>query len=179
MKNLTTQKLVLASLMAAMTTVGTMLIKVPAIKGYIHVGDSIVYLCGILLGPVLGGIAAGLGSLIADMLLGYAVYAPATFVIKGLDAMLVGFIYLRLVSDHASMVQKTVNFVIAVVCGGAIMIGGYFVYEVFLYGTEGAVAGIAYNVTQAVGGGVLAYPLLMALDKVNLVNKLKDKTSHV
>lgn len=179
MKNLSTQKLVLASLMAAMTTVGTMLIKVPAIKGYIHIGDSIVYLCGILLGPVLGGIAAGLGSLIADMLLGYAVYAPATFVIKGLDAMLVGFIYLKLVSDQASFVQKTMSFVTAVVCGGAIMIGGYFVYEIFLYGIEGAMAGIAYNVTQAIGGGVLAYPLLVALDRVNLVKKHQSKTHHI
>jgi len=179
MKNLRTEKLVLASLMAAMTTVGTMLIKVPAIKGYIHIGDSIVYLCGILLGPVLGGIAAGLGSFIADMLLGYAVYAPATFMIKGLDAMLVGFIYFKLLPDGASIVQKTMKFIIAVVAGGIVMVGGYFVYEVFLYGVEGAAAGIAYNVTQAVGGGILAYPLLIALDKVNLVNKIKKKTSHV
>lgn len=178
MKNLRTEKLVLASLMIAMTTVGTMVIKVPAIKGYIHIGDSIVYLCGILLGPVLGGIAAGLGSMIADLLLGYAVYAPATFVIKGLDAMIVGLIYFKLVPEDASIVQKTLNFVIAVLFGGAIMVGGYFVYEIALYGVEGAAAGVAYNVTQAVGGGVLAYPLLIALDKVNLVSKIKKKISH-
>ncbi len=36
----------------------------------------------------------------------------------------------------------------AVVAGGIVMVGGYFVYEVFLYGVEGAAAGIAYNVTK-------------------------------
>ncbi len=178
MKNLRTEKLVLASLMAAMTTVGTMLIKVPAIKGYIHIGDSIVYLCGILLGPVLGGIAAGLGSFIADMLLGYAVYAPATFMIKGLDAMLVGLF----TSNCYLMVHRLYKNHEIYHCGCSWWYchGWWlFVYEVFLYGVEGAAAGIAYNVTQAVGGGILAYPLLIALDKVNLVNKIKNKTSHV
>ena len=57
-----TLKLVIAALLAAMTCVATMVIKIPltATGGYINLGDCIVVLSGILLGPLYGGLAAGL-----------------------------------------------------------------------------------------------------------------------
>ena len=74
-----------------------MLVEIPApTRGYIHLGDTLVYLCGILLGPLTGGISAAIGSTLADLFSGYAVYAPVTFVIKFLDAAIVGAIYLAL-----------------------------------------------------------------------------------
>ena len=65
----------MAALMAAMACVATMVIKIPipATGGYINLGDCIVLLSGIILGPVYGGIAAGLGSALADLL---AVMSP-------------------------------------------------------------------------------------------------------
>ena len=79
----------MAALMAAMACVATMVIKIPipATGGYINLGDCIVLLSGIILGPVYGGIAAGLGSALADLLGGYVAFAPATFIIKGLMAV--------------------------------------------------------------------------------------------
>lgn len=50
-----TKKLVIGALMAALTCIATMIIKIPTpTLGYIHLGDGLVLLCGIVLGP-LGG----------------------------------------------------------------------------------------------------------------------------
>ena len=83
-----TKNLVFAALLAAVTCVATLVIHIPSpLNGYINLGDCFVLLSGWLLGPVYGFLAAGIGSGLADLFLGYAVYAPATFVIKGLVAL--------------------------------------------------------------------------------------------
>ena len=79
-----TQKIVTASMLAALTCVATMIIKIPSpLKGYINLGDASVLLSGWLLSPVYGFFSAGIGSALADIFSGYTVYAPATFLIKG------------------------------------------------------------------------------------------------
>ena len=84
------QKLVLASLFAALTAVLTMAVRVPSpMGGYVNLGDCAVLLSAWVLGPVYGGAAAGLGSMLAD-LLGYPLYAPGTLVVKGLMALAAG-----------------------------------------------------------------------------------------
>ena len=87
-------KLVLAALFAALTCVATMLIHIPmpATNGYINLGDGMVLLGAFLLGPAYGFAAGGLGSMLADLLLGYASYAPGTFIIKGLTALVAALI---------------------------------------------------------------------------------------
>ena len=69
---LTTKKIVLAGLLAALTVAGSALrITIPldiAGTSSFHLGNILCALSGILLGPWLGGLAAGLGSAIYDML---------------------------------------------------------------------------------------------------------------
>ena len=75
--------LVLAGLLAAMGCVGTMVLVVPSpTGGYMNLGDAVVLLGAYLLGPVWGAVAGGVGPALADLLAGFAVYAPATLVIK-------------------------------------------------------------------------------------------------
>ena len=80
MKN--TKKLVLAALFAALACAATMVIRIPTFGtgGYIHPGDAIVILAGIFLGPVYGGLAAGIGSAMADLLGGYFLYVPLSLI---------------------------------------------------------------------------------------------------
>lgn len=172
MKSIKLESWILAGLMAAMTTVGTMLIQIPTpMKGYIHIGDAVVYLCGILLGPVLGGLAAGIGSMFADLFLGYGVYAPATLLIKAFDAAVVALVYNALVGEGSGIARKLMVYMAAVVLGGAVMVGGYLGYETILYGFAGAVVNTPANITQAVGGGLLAYPMVIALGKLKFIKK--------
>ena len=75
-----TRKLVYAALFAALTCVMTMIVKipVPATGGYVNLGDCVVLLAGWVLGPMYGGAAAGLGSMLADLVSGYPLYAPGS-----------------------------------------------------------------------------------------------------
>lgn len=174
MRNLSIRNLVLAGLLAALVLIGTMLVEIPApTRGYIHLGDSIVYLCGILLGPLTGGISAAIGSTLADLFSGFAVYAPATFVIKFLDAALVGSLYSTLSKKSDTLLGNIGAFTMAVLVGGIVMVGGYLLFETVLYGFAVAVLNVPFNITQAVGGGILAAPLLTALQKLGLTGTSK------
>ena len=106
MKN-TTQKIVISSMFAALVCVATMLIKIPSpLKGYINLGDGIVLLAAWVLPLPYGIVAAGLGSALADLFSGYVVYAPATFVIKALMAVVAYSIYKLLARKRNRQYQE-------------------------------------------------------------------------
>lgn len=87
-----TKLLVLTGLMTALVTIATMflMVPVPFTSGYIHLGDSMIFISVLLLGWKRGGFAAGVGSMMADMFLGYAGWAPWTLIIKLLMAVIMG-----------------------------------------------------------------------------------------
>ena len=136
----------MTALFAALACVATMSIRIPTpgTGGYIHPGDAIVILAGIILGPVYGMLAGGIGSALSDLIGGYFVYVPITLVIKGLVALVSGLIYQK-------MCRYGKNRYVAVILGGITDIifvaGGYFICEFFLYGS-GAAASIPANIIQ-------------------------------
>ena len=88
------KKMVLTALLAALTCVATMIIQIPSpMNGYVNLGDCFVLLSGWLLGPWLGFAASGIGSMLADIFLGYTHYAPGTLVIKGVVALVAALLY--------------------------------------------------------------------------------------
>lgn len=162
------KKLVLTALFAALACVATMSIRIPTpgTSGYIHPGDAIVILSGIILGPMCGFLAGGIGSAMADLLGGYFIYVPITFAIKGLIAFISGVIYQKVGKS-----QKSRS--IAVVLGGItdiiLVAGGYFLCESPMYGIAGAAASIPANLIQGISGLVIAlvlYPILIAIPDV-------------
>lgn len=86
------KKLVITGLMMALVTLATSFIKVPTTNGYIHLGDGFIFLSAIVLGPFYGAFAAGVGSMFADILGGYAQWALPTLIIKSAMALLMGLI---------------------------------------------------------------------------------------
>ena len=92
------KKIIMTALFAALACVATMSIRIPTpgTGGYIHPGDAIVILAGIILGPVYGMLAGGIGSALSDLIGGYFVYVPITLVIKGLVALVSGLIYQKM-----------------------------------------------------------------------------------
>ena len=157
-----TQKIVIAALLAALTCVATMIIKIPSpLKGYLNLGDCVVLLAGWMLSPVYGFLAAGLGSALADLFSGYVVYAPATFVIKGLMA-LVAFYGFKLLHNKIGNLPSRI---IAGTVAEAIMILGYFVFEGFLYGFRPSIVNIPANGVQGAAGIILGCILIKAFEK--------------
>lgn len=161
--------------MAALTCVGTMIIKVPTpTMGYIHPGDGFVLLSGLLLGPLWGALAAGLGSALSDLIGGYFIYVPATFIIKALTA-LVAYLVFRGISKVATKTSLPA-LIGSGVAGEAVMVAGYFLFEIFMLavvnqtslsaGVIASLAGIVPNIIQGIFGVVIAtvlYPLLQRL----------------
>lgn len=168
------KKIIVTALFAALACAATMSIRIPTpgTGGYIHPGDAIVILSGVILGPGWGLLAAGIGSALADLLGGYFIYVPITFAVKGIIAFTAGSIYLRLGRTPKSRMM-------AVVLGGAADIlfvaGGYFLCEIPLYGVSAAAASIPANLIQGVSGLILAsalYPVLLTVPDIKqLVSK--------
>ena len=98
-KTISTKKIVLTALMAALTIVGsairiTMPIDIAGTTSF-HLGNIMCALSGILLGPWMGGLAAGLGSFLYDMTNPlYIDEAWMTFLMKGAYGLIPGLIML-------------------------------------------------------------------------------------
>ena len=151
--------------MASMVCVATMLIKIPSpMKGYLNLGDCIVLICGWILGPAYGFIAAGLGSALADLFSGYATYAPATFLIKGAMA-LVAFVCFKLLHKR---VGKLASQIVGGVLAETVMVFGYFIFEGFLYGFAPSVVNIPANAAQGVAGLVIGIVLIKAFERLKI-----------
>lgn len=158
----TTKKIVMAALFAALTCVATMIIKIPSpLKGYINLGDCVVLLSGWLLSPMYGFLAAGIGSALADIFSGYITYAPATFLIKGLMAIIAYYGFKLLNKKIGGLTSR-------IICGAVseiLMILGYFVFEGFLYGFAPSLVNIPANAVQGVAGLVLGIVLVKVFEK--------------
>lgn len=162
--NHNTKKLVVSALMAAISCIATMIIKipVPATGGYINLGDGAVILSGFMLGPLYGGAAAGIGSALADIFSGYAIYAPATFIIKAVMAAAASIIIKK--SPKLFMLRVLTAGVICEI----IMAVGYLAFEGFILGYgAGALAAVVGNAIQGVCGIVVSAFLVPASYKLN------------
>ncbi len=156
------KKIVLSALFAALTCVATMVIQVPSpANGYVNLGDGVVLLSAWVLGPAYGSLAAGIGSMFADIFSGYAHYAPGTFIIKALTALTAYCLRRTLTKINA---KSAVAEIVAGVAGEAVMVIGYFFYAMlFLQRGLAAAASIPGNVVQGVFGiaiAVLVYEIL-------------------
>lgn len=167
--------IVLLALFTALTCVATIVIVIPIPMGggtgYVNIGDSIIFIGSIVLGPVAGAFIGGAGSCLADLLLGYAVYAPFTLVIKGLEGFICGFVYRYLLRVMRPILKR----LFAMLLGGIVMIGGYFVTEVILVNIFAALPTLIFSSIQIVAGMAIALivtPKIPTLfNRENFINK--------
>ena len=169
MQQSSVKKLVLAALFAALTCVATMIIQIRITpNGYVNLGDGTVLLAGFLLGPVWGAAAGGIGSMLADLLLGYMTYVPGTLLIKGAMAAAAALLF-------RTLRKKTGDLTAALLGGIAaelIMVGGYFVYEAWLLGYGlSAAASVAGNALQGTAGLIFGALLCQILYHIPAVKR--------
>ena len=164
------RKLVQGALFAALCTVMTLVIQVPSpMEGYVNLGDCAVLMSAWVLGPVYGGAAAGLGSMLADVLSGYAHYAPGTLVIKGAMAAAAALIFQALQNHIPRLPAQAVSGLAA----EAIMVSGYFGYSSLLLGKGlAAAASIPGNVIQGIFGLIAAAAVYQILDHSRVLARL-------
>ena len=152
-----TKRLALAGQLAGVTLLLTLLsLPLPSGYGYVNLGDGGVYLCALLLPGGLGALAAGVGAALADLILGWPVYAPATLVIKGLTALLAGLAFRR---------AKRAGLPLALLCCLLVPLG-YFLCESLLLSAPAAAVNVPMNLLQAVIGACLGVLVGRHLKKV-------------
>lgn len=160
--------MVMTALFAALGYVATRILQIPTPSGgYVNLGDTVVILGAYLLGPVYGAVAGGIGPALADLLSGYAIYVPATLVIKAVMALLAALLY-------RALGKKTWSMVVCAVAAEAVMIVGYWLFETVLAAAAGegsfmvclaacGAAGIPGNLVQAAFGIAASTLLALAL----------------
>jgi len=68
----------------------------PATRGYFNLGETAIYTIAALTTPVVSGIAAGVGSALADLATGYWYFAPGTLLIKFAEGYVASYAMRRL-----------------------------------------------------------------------------------
>ncbi len=161
-------KIALAAIFAALVFAVTSQIPpiaIPATSGYFNLGETIIYIAALLFGPVTGGLSGGIGSMLGDLYLGFAQFAPGTLVIKGLEGAIVGLLNRKLQKRISNL---TICLTISVVIGGLEMVTGYFLYEqiVLGYPFAAALVEVPFNLVQMTVGLIVAIPVVHAVQRV-------------
>ena len=143
------------AILAAVTTVLTRLVQIPTpARGYINLGDVVIVFTAITLGPLSAMFAGGLGTALADLLSPFAVWAPISLFVHGIQGLVVGLI------AHARP-EHLVLKIAAGIVGILIMAGGYLAGGSLIAGFGASLADVPGNLLQG-GVGVLLGILLSA-----------------
>lgn len=174
--NFTVRDICNLAMMIALVCICTMVFSVPlSLHGYVHFGDSMILFIAIVFGKKYGMLAGGIGSALADLLLGYGYWAPFTLAIKGLMGYVAGKV--------AESGQKEMKFLTPMnmlggVLGGIIMIVGYFFASIFLFGgVEAAWLAVMPNVLQGAAGFIIFVAMGIGFHKTGLIRvigRIKD-----
>jgi uncharacterized membrane protein len=174
MNSVSTRKLVINGMMITLVFLATYFTKVPipAIQGYFNLGDSVIMTAAIILGGKSGLVAGAFGSLLADVASGYLIFAPLTFIVKGLEGLITG-----IVASHKTQHKPgSVCCMAAVAVGAIAMVTGYFIGEAYIlaifdkaFGYTAAAAELPVNLLQGGLSAVVAYLLTAVLARVNLL----------
>ncbi|NCC76386.1 MAG: ECF transporter S component [Clostridia bacterium] len=154
-------------MLAALILVVTRFSAIPIMngQGYLNLGDVAILFAAALLGPA-AAVPAAIGSALADVWAGYVQYAPATFLIKGLVALIAGLFLRKL---NISLPLKIFGMALAELA----MAAGYLVFEFFLLGPAIALFDLTFNLIQA---GVCILVAALLLPVAERIRKTSNST---
>mgnify|MGYP004566051829 CR=1 FL=1 len=169
-RNEKTYTIVMTAMMTCLVLLTTYTFKIPTpFQGYVHLGDAMIFLSVLVVGRKNGAVAAAFGSALADLLGGYVAFAPWTFVIKGLMALVMGW-FIDFMTKKQSKSLKVCGVplieIVGMVIAGAVMVLGYGVADAVLAGNiMTGILSMPANCGQFAAGVVIASVLAAALYK--------------
>nr|WP_106783163.1 ECF transporter S component [Lysinibacillus timonensis] len=164
--------LIITALLIALVFVSTVFlnIKLPisANGGLVHLGTAMLFIASILFGPKKGAIAGSVGMALFDIVGGWTLWAPITFVARGLQGFIVGKIAWSSGRTGNSIALNLIGMIVSM----PFMIAVYYVGEGILYGNWIApMASIPGDLVQNILGLIIAIPVCVVLKKVPLLNR--------
>lgn len=182
-RKITVYDLVVVGLMAAVCYVATNFrieFPTPVGKMMVHMGNIFCLLSGLLFGGMRGGLSAGIGSCIFDLLTGWATSAPSTLINKFVMGFLAGWIP-RLKGKEGKSIPFNILGAVCGMYGYTILYLSYsFIKDIVLgSAVETAWADIIFKAPISLANGtlgiiisvVLAALLRPALEKAGLYQK--------
>ncbi len=162
-----TKKIAFSAIFCALVFVATMYIRIPFAIGYFNLGDAFILVSAVCCGPVGGALSGLIGATLADLVSGYAIYAPFTLVVKGVEGLLCGILFNIIKRRKKGYFPRVfADFFLCLVW----MIIGYFVTDSILYGIEAAIAdSLVCNALQAGASLVVAGFIFTALANIPYV----------
>lgn len=156
--------IVMAGVITALTIV--VRIPIPGTGGYLNLGDMAVVFCGLWIGGWWGALAAGIGSATADLIGGFFIFIPVTFIAKGLEGLIAG-----------TLGRKKPAFLIFAVFS---MVAVYFLSEIFIpgMGWSAAISELPFNLIQATVGAIGGFTIYKAVSVAFPVNSSQEELKH-
>ncbi len=173
-----TRFIILNALFIAIVFISTYAVQIPlpgiATGGLIHLGNVALFTIAIVFGKKYGAISGAFGMALFDALSPWIIWAPGTFIIRGLMGYMVGGIY------HGGSKEKPgiIRVILAYVVPSLVMIAGYFFYNLLLYGDWLlATASLPGDFIQTAAGIALALPLIGVLNQTGTSSSLRKLAS--
>ncbi len=134
-------------LFICITFIATVLlvIETPATGGYFNLGEASIYAIAATASPWITAIAAGLGPALADLVLGYWYFAPATFVIKFCEGFIVSTLIGYIRRKGVTLKLRILTIVVAIALGivvATLSLGGGLYMEAYFTWTPTKIFGV-------------------------------------
>ncbi len=122
--NLKPTKIAISAIFTSLVFAATIVFSsyVPQTTGFFNIGETMVFTTAILFGPFIGAFAGGIGSMFADLFLGYPHFAPATLIIKGCEGGIVGILSRKKLELGSKLQWKIFTLISGLVLG--LLLGG-------------------------------------------------------
>lgn len=154
-KHLSARVLSYLALFIAFTAVATYLHIPGPSQSYFNLGEVAIYIIALTFGYKAGAIAGSVGSALMDIILGYSLWAPFTFIIKGLEGLIVGKL-----AREGSWKEN----LIAILAGGNVMVIGYALTKGILISWPAVLPEVGIDYAQMLIGGLIALPIAQQLN---------------
>ena len=149
-----------------MVFVITAYLHIPTHNGYVHCGDGVIFLAACVLPMPYSIIVGAVGALLADLLTGFAIWAPGSMIIKGLLALL-------FTCKSNKILTKRNLFML--LPAALISAAGYYLYEVLVIGSfTASLVGIPGSLVQALASSIVYVAIGAAMDKYNVKKKMLE-----
>jgi len=141
---------------ALVFTASLIRIPIPSVRWFFHLGDTVIFVISVLFGPIAGLISGAVGSSLADFHSGLTVWVPFTLIVKGTEGFVVGWI---------SRSHEGTRDLLALVVGSLVMIGGYAISTLFLFGWPALIYEVPIDFVQCGVAALLSLFLVRNIRK--------------
>lgn len=173
MKKISTKQISYTAMFTALIFAATLIQIRMAYGGNINLGDTMILLCATVMGPIPAMIAGSIGAAACDLAMGYAVYAPFTFVIKALEGLICGLL-IKAFTKKSDICKRSFPLILLTyVISALVMVSGYFVANAILIDFKTSLfVSVPFDLIQAAVSVFLAIVLVFVAKLDKLFNKL-------